>query len=820
MTVNEAKEKAKELLNQLSLKEKMGQIVGYYPKNWSKEELCRDYPCGAGQVACFGMRELDSLEKIAAHQKEIQDAIMELGEHHIPAIFHMEGLCGVLIQDAECFPSGIGRASTWNPDLEEKVGGIVGKQSRAVGASQVLAPVLDISRDSRFGRQGETYGEDPALAAAMGSAYIRGIQKEREGMLTESTAKHFLSYHNSQGGIHAAECQTPERLLREIYAKPFQAAITDAGLRGIMPCYGAVDGEPASASNRLLGQLLREEMGFDGLVAADYCSISEIHERQKVCESLAEAGKRALEAGVDMELPSKKSYNEELEGWFADGILEMELLDRAVLHILTEKFRMGLFENPYALDGDQLQSCFFQEKDHQVCRQAALESMTLLKNDGILPLAGEGKKIAVIGWHAASTRALFGGYTHMSMTERWLGAANTMAGMEAEQNDADQTLETYPGTCVQKEHPEAETLAKKLKPRTNNLLEELKKQLPDAEILYSFGYSHAGTDESGHEEALLLAKEADLVLVTLGGKYGAGSMASTGEGIDATSINLPPCQEAFLRKLSALSKPVVAVHFDGRPLSSDTADRVAGAILEAWNPGECGAEAVVEVLTGAYNPAGRLPVSVARTAGQEPIYYNHPNGSSYHQGSIGAFTSYIDCPYEPRYVFGHGLSYTEFQYAGLTITGFDASGRQTDGKDVCQVPPDGQVAVELKVKNIGTRAGEEVVQIYWRDSYASMLRPVMELAGWKRIRLEAGEEKWLRFECSASQLAFLDREKNWKVEKGNVEVLAGTSSADIRLRGSFSITEDQITDGKVRGFYTIGIQKEQAGGSLEQQEGR
>lgn len=802
ISVEEAKEQAAKLLQDLSLEEKMGQIVGYYPKNWSAEELKRDYPHGAGQVACFGMRELDSPEKIVSYQKEIQDQIMELSEHHIPAIFHMEGLCGVLIQEADCFPSGIGRASTWDPKLEESVGDITGKQSRAVGASQILAPVLDISRDSRFGRQGETYGEDPALASAMGSAYIRGLQKERQGMLVESTAKHFLSYHNSQGGIHAAECETPGRLLREIYARPFQAAITEVGLRGIMPCYGAIDGEPASASRPLLQGLLREEMGFDGLVSADYCSISEIHDRQRLCESVTEAGSRALEAGVDMELPSKRSYNEELGSWFAQGKLDIALLDRAVLHILTEKYRMGLFENPYGLSGQELRDCFHQEKDAEICLQTALESIVLLKNNGILPIDRKVKKLAVIGYHAASTRAMFGGYTHMSMTERWLGAANTMAGMAAENTVYDEMADTYPGTYVQKEHPDAERLAKKLKPQSSNLLEELQKRLPDTQITYAFGYPHAGTDTSCHEEALCAAQDADLVLVTLGGKYGTGSMASTGEGIDAVNINIPPCQEAFLEKLEKLKKPVVAVHFDGRPVSSDAADTVADAILEAWNPGERGAEAIAKVLLGEYNPAGRLPVSVARTAGQEPVYYNHTNGSSYHQGTIGAFSSYMDCSYQPRYCFGHGLSYSAYQYSELEITGTDKQGK------ICCIPPDGRVKVSLKVKNTGGRAGDEVVQIYLKDLYASMLRPVMELAGFRRVFLEAGEEKKVIFDIRASQTAFMDRAYQWKVEKGDVQVLAGASSADIRLEGMFHITEDRKIDERTRGFYSVGSIKE------------
>ncbi len=780
--------RAEELLAQMSLEEKMGQLVGYYPTAYSETELAREYPHGAGQVACFAMREMKTLEEISRHQRMIQDKIMELSGHGIPAIFHMEGLCGILIRDAAGFPSGIGRASSWNPDVERKVGTIVGRESAAVGATMVLAPVLDISRDSRFGRQGETYGEDPVLASVLGTAYIEGIQSQREGAFVESAAKHFVGYHDSQGGIHAANCDIPFRLLREIYAKPFQAAIGKAGLRSVMPCYSSVNGQPVSASKPILTGLLREEMGFDGVVVSDYCSISEIHERQKVCESLTEAGARALEAGMDMELPSKCCFNEELGQWFASGKLNMRILDQAVKRILTEKFRMGLFENPYALEGMELAEAFHTSEADETMLTSALKSLILLKNDGILPIKKPVKKLAVIGYHAASTRAMFGGYTYMSMTERWLGAKNTMAGVKEEELNVVNEKETYSGSYVQKEHPLAEKLAKELRPHSNNLLEQLNIIMPETKIMYSFGYPHAGDDVSGHDEALRIAEEADLVIVTVGGKYGTGSMASTGEGIDSTSVNLPICQEQFLERLTALDKKVVCIHFDGRPVSSDAAEQCANAILEAWNTGEKGAEAIGRVLLGQYNPGGKLPVSVAYNAGQEPIYYNHYNGSSYHQGTIGAYTGYADRPYEPRYYFGYGLSYTKFTFNNLTI-----SNKKPD--------PSESVRITVELMNTGEMAGDEVVQLYLKDRYASMTRPVMELAGFKRINLKPGEMKRISFIVHMSQMAFLDREGRWKIEAGEIEVLAGASSHDIRLKEVLRITSDAYVKGKERAFY-------------------
>jgi len=391
-------------------------------------------------------------------------------------------------------------------------------------------------------------------------------------------------------------------------------------------------------------------------------------------------------------------------------------------------------------------------------------------------------------FNAASTRSMFGGYTYMSMTERWLGARNTMAGIIEQDIPFGYEEERLLGTFVQKEHPMAEKLAKKLKPGSSNLLEQLRKKLPDTEIIYAYGYPYVGDDTSCHEEALQKAEEADLVIVTVGGKYGTGSMASTGEGIDSTNVNLPPCQEIFLEKLAALHKPFIAVHFDGRPISSDNADRYANGILEAWSPAEKGAEAIVNALLGEYNPGGKLPVSVAYNAGQEPIYYNHANGSSYHQGCIGAFTSYINTPFEPRYSFGYGLSYTSFDYLAMIL-------------DKKEVDPTDSVTVTVQVQNTGNVAGDEVVQLYVKDVYASMTRPAMELAGFKRIHLVPGEKKNVSFTVLMSQLAFLDQEKRWKVEKGEINVMIGSSSSDIKWKESFWIRSDSYIDERNRGFF-------------------
>ncbi len=780
--------RAKLLLAELSHDEKMAQLGCVFPFGENAQDfdwISSQVPFGIGQVSTLEMRRIETLEDCAAWQRRVQELVMGNSPHQIPAIFHMEGLCGAFLQDSTSFPAGIARGAGWDPELEEEIARTVSRQEAACGITHIFAPVLDVTRDPRMGRQGESYGEDPTLAASLGAAYTRGIQNtETAGRRPESVAKHFLAFHNSQGGIHGTHSDTPPRLLREIYAKPFQAAI-NAGLKGIMPCYDSLNGEPVSASKELLTGLLREEMGFDGLCVSDYGAVGNAHSVQHIGESFAAAGYRCMEAGMDMELPSTTGWNEELKAMFQSGEADIAVLDRAVLRVLEAKFRMGLFEHPYALQGEELKKAFSDPQDRENSLQSARESLVLLKNDGALPLEKTVKKIALIGPHADCARKFFGGYTHLCMMESTLAVANSIAGVSGVVTDG-RPIKTIPGTSIQSdEGEEFDAILRRQKPGCRSLLEELRVRLPDAEIRYAYGYPIAGADESGFSEALAAAKGADVVILTLGGKHGTCSMASMGEGVDAGNINLPACQDAFIRQAARLSKPLIGVHFDGRPISSDTADECLNAILEAWSPAECGAQAVVDALLGDYNPGGKLPVSVAYHAGQIPIYYNHPYGSAWHQGESIGFVNYVDLPHTPRYFFGHGLSYTSFAYSDLSLS-------------AQEVDADGSLQIACTVENTGALPGDEVVQFYLRDEYASMTRPVKELAGFCRVTLQPGEKKRVSFDVSPSFLAFLDRDMRWKIEKGDVGVQIGSSSEDIQLVGSFCIRNDAWIDGKER----------------------
>lgn len=319
-------------------------------------------------------------------------------------------------------------------------------------------------------------------------------------------------------------------------------------------------------------------------------------------------------------------------------------------------------------------------------------------------------------------------------------------------------------------------------------LQVLRAELPDTNILYVYGYPKAGADESEFAEALEIVKQADAVILTLGGKNGSGSIATMAEGVDGTNINLPPCQDAFIRAAAQYGKPMIGVHFDGRPISSDIADELLDAIVEAFTPAKFTAEAVVNVLTGKYNPSGKLPLSVARSAGQIPICYNHPNGSAWHQGPSIGFKDYVDMPHTLRYCFGHGLSYTKFAYSELQL-------------DKKEINPFEELNVSVKIRNVGNVDGTEVVQLYLRDVYASMTRPVKELQGFARVELQPGGEAKVRFTVTPSQMAFLDEDMRWLIEKGEIEVQVGSSSEDIRLLDSYTVTENAWIEGEKRGFY-------------------
>ncbi|MBS6193785.1 MAG: glycoside hydrolase family 3 C-terminal domain-containing protein [Enterococcus hirae] len=786
-------ERAHDLLKRLTTEEKVAQLQCYNPKDKNGPNLENDFSHGVGAVAFLAAAWDDSKEMVAEKLNTYQKQVMKNSRFSIPALFHIEGLTGVLMPEATSFPTGIGRGSAWNPSLEKEMGQVVGKEMDAVGIKHALAPVLDVTRDARLGRYGESYSEDPTLVSALGTSYVSGIQNsgENSNYKIMATSKHFIGYHAGQGGIHAAASNIPPRELQEIFGKPFQAAIAKGNLRSVMNQYGTVDNEPVTASKKILKDLLRKEMGFNGLLVSDYASIEELYTRMHVCENADDTAAKVLDVGFDMEFPTPKAYSDNLVKLIDQGEINPKLLDEAVLRILIEKFKLGLFESPFAKSEEEISEIFNLKSSKEVSLQYARESLVLLKNENILPLNTDNKKIAIIGHLGKSVRSLFGGYSYMSVVELAMGARNTMAGIEVQDSDVlwrNQKKATYPGSMIELEIPKLEQVARKAYEHCNNIFEEFKTACPTAEVSYEYGYPYVGDDMSQHEPALKLAEESDITIVTVGGKYGWGTSCSTGEGVDSSSINLPVCQEAFLEKLGEKGIPFIVVHLDGRPISSNAADKYAQAIIEAWNPGEYGSQAIVETITGKNNPSGRLPVSIAYSSAQAPLYYNHSQGSSYHVGTDSPFSTYIDLPHTPRYYFGYGLSYSTFEYSGLNV-------------EKKEIKPFEQVCIQITVQNISDRTGIETVQVYVRDKVASMVRPERELVGFCKVVLEPNESKQIEFSISPSQFAFLDEDMKWKIEAGEFDLLVGSSSNDIHLEEKFSISESKYMASKDRNFY-------------------
>nr|WP_305136009.1 glycoside hydrolase family 3 N-terminal domain-containing protein [uncultured Schaedlerella sp.] len=781
--------RAKDLLGRMTWEEKLAQLQCVMVMDTEGMSELADKKYGIGEIMVQSAAE-DPVKTAEVNRKIIHH-VVENSRFGIPPILHAEALSGAVLPGAMVFPSAIGLGATFHPAAVEAMTDTISQQMRAAGYRQALSPVMDLGRDPRWGRIGETYGEDPALCAMMSVAFTKGLQGKDSEKEVAATGKHFLGYSYGDGGLNMSSNPITERDIREEYAKPFQAAISEAGLMSVMNSYGSLDHELVIGSEKFLTSLLRDEMKFDGAVVSDYHSIDKLVSH-RITEDMTEAGVKALKAGLDVECPMPVGYTEELLKWVESGKLDGAYIDRAVLRVLELKFKLGLFENPYPLDPEMVRNAFYSQEHERRSLQAARESIVMLKNEGILPLDKQKKKVAVIGPHADSIRLLFGCYTLPAAVDMGLsGALSEMAGMEeaAKKADTVERADTYEGSNVLRE-PEivGQALAGMYGQTTPTILSCIKEKLADSEVTYEKGCEYAGYDRSGFAPAIQAAKEAEVAIVTAGGKYGWGGSCTVGEGIDSAGIGLTGVQEELILELCRTGTPVVLIHMDARPLSSEAVKDSCSAILEFWYPGTTGGQAVADVIFGDYNPAGRLPVTAARNAGQIPVYAGQKTGNAYPAvRSKMSLCKYVEDCVEPLYPFGHGLSYSSFVYSDLQIT---------DG-----APCDGEIEVSLNITNVSDRDGEEVVQIYIEDVLAEMLRPNREFAGCDRIFLKAGETKTVEFRMKADQFAYLDQQMEWFVEAGEMKVYAGASSDDIRLTGKFRILDSGRIEGNRRGFY-------------------
>jgi len=784
------KERVQDLMSRMTFKQKIDQITCLVTITSEMPDFKALVPGGIGNVGAFTVAE--NAELIVEYSYRLQKFLVEETPLGIPALIHCEACAGASFTEADVFPSAIAQASTFNPAIVEDMSSLISRQLCAVGFRQALSPVLDITRDPRWGRITETYGEDPTLTASMGSAFIRGLQKEGLSKGVLATAKHFIGHGITEGGLNMGRNLVTERELLEVHCKPFQAAITEEDLGSIMNSYCSINGEPVVGSKKILSDILREEMGFAGFVVSDYIAIDRLVDPFCVAGTFEEAGIRAIEAGVDVEYPRPKGYTYALKKAVAEGRLDMTIIDRAVERVLTAKFDLGLFERPYP-DQKKLQGLLHKEESGVLNLQMARESIILLKNDHkLLPLSKkEVKKIAVVGPHGDSVRSYFGTFSYPAVLDMTLSREEDGQVFEEPGLIIYDIKQSYIGQ-IRECSPRIEKKIHEKFKNTKSLRQALDGYLPDCKVTFAKGINCAGTDMGGMEEALACAAQADIIILTLGGKNGWGVTSTVGEGVDSTEIDLPGQQELFARKIRALNKKTVVLHFDGRPLSNAYVAAHFDAVLEVWQPGEYGGQALCDILFGNYNPAGRLPVTAARNTGQIPVYYSLPRGSGYigagHPGMIRNPNGYINDTAFPLFYFGHGLSYTKFEYSNMKVLD-----RQVNGAD--------HISVSVDVANVGEYDGDEVVQLYYSDEIASMVRPSMELGGFKRIFLKQGDTKRVVFSMKVSQCAFLNDKMDWIVEEGDINLYIGASSNDIRVKDKVYIMNTKIVEPRTRGFY-------------------
>lgn len=660
----------------------------------------------------------------------LQKYIIEHTRLGIPLFIAEEAPHGHMAIGATVFPTGLGLAATWSPDVAEAMGRVVGKEVRLQGAHISYGPVLDLSRDPRWSRVEESMGEDPILTGDMGAAIVRGLGG---GDLTQpfstlATLKHFIAYGTTEGGQNGNPSVAGERDLLQNFFPPFKKAV-DAGALSIMTSYNSLDGIPSTASDYLYKDILRRQWGFQGFVVSDLYSIDNIHTTLGVAKDLQQAGIMAINAGVDEDLGGR-AYAELIDA-VRNGLLSESVVDEAVGRILKKKFEMGLFEHPYV---DPKAARAVGSAEHEaVALDAARKLITLLENrNNTLPLS-RNAKVALVGPNADNVYNMLGDYT-------------------APQPDG----------------------------KVKTVLDGLRAKLPSAQLEYVKGCAVRDTDNCDIEAAVSAARRADVVVAVVGGSsardfktsYKATGAAEAdirsvsdmdcGEGYDRATLTLLGRQQELLEALKQTGKPLVVVYIEGRPMEKTWAAANADALLTAYYPGQEGGTALADVLFGDVNPAGRLPVSVPANIGQIPVYYNKRAPLPH---------NYVEMTAQPLYAFGYGLSYTSFRYDNLAI-------QQKDGQTY---------EVSFSLTNTGQRDGDEVAQLYLHDCVASTVQPLMQLKHFQRVTLRAGETRRISFTVNADDLSLINRQLQSVVEPGDFDVLVGAASSDIRLRGKITV---------------------------------
>jgi len=743
--------RVEDLLKRMTLEEKVQQMVAVWlakdkiqspDGEFDAAKASVNFPNGLGQISRpYDRRSITEgpaagaaagtlnrgPEDTARYINAAQKWSIEKTRLGIPLIMHEEALHGYVAPGATSFPQAIALASTWNPKLQEKIFSVAAREMRARGANLALAPVVDVARDPRWGRIEETYGEDPYLVGEMGLAAIRGFQGTTLPLGKDKvyvTLKHMTGHGAPESGTNIGPATVSERTLREFFFPPFERAVTELPVMSVMPSYNEIDGIPSHANRWLLHDVLRGEWGFKGVVLSDYFAIRELMTRHKLFDNLKDAAVRALDATVDFETPDGEAYAL-LPELVREGRVDIAQIDESVRRILRLKFNAGLFENPY-VDAKAAAKKTETPDAIALAREAAREAVVLLKNtNNLLPLdASKIKRMAVIGTHANDTP--IGGYSDIPRH-----VVSVLEGMKAE-GKGKFAVDFAEGVKLTKSRVWAEDAVELVDDATNDKL---------------------------RAEAIEVAKNADVIFLVLGDNEQLSREAWADNHLgDRNSLELIGPQNQLAKELLALGKPVVVLLLNGRPLAVKYLAENAPALIEGWYLGQETGNAVADVVFGRANPGGKLPVTIARDVGQLPMFYNHK--PSARRGYLFAETS-------PLFPFGYGLSYTTFDVSAPVLA-TPTIGRLNN------------VKVSVDVTNTGTRAGDEVVQLYVRDDLASVTRPVKELKRFERVTLQPGEKKTVQFELTPRDLSLWNVDMKRVVEPGTFTISAGPDSVQLK----------------------------------------
>ncbi|MFF0722372.1 beta-glucosidase [Verrucosispora sp. NA02020] len=712
--------RVRELLGRMTIEEKVAQLVGF----WEKEDGETVAPLqgefadvgkletfsrhGLGHLTrAYGTRPVDA-EARASWLWKFQSDLVTGTRLGIPAIVHEECLTGLSAWKAATYPTPLAWGAACDPELVTEMAEAIGASMRALGIHQGLSPVLDVIRDPRWGRVDECIAEDPYLVGTLGTSYVRGLQAQ--GVL--ATLKHFAGYSASRAGRNFAPVHAGPRELADVLLPPFEMAILDGDARSVMHSYAEIDGVPVAADPTMLTGILRDRWGFDGTVVADYFGVAFLNLLHHVAADNADAAVQALTAGVDIELPTGDAYLTVAES-VRSGRLDEAVVDRAVLRVLRQKEALGLLDATF---DDEPQPVDLDSPEHRsIARRLAEKSVVLVANQGVLPLPA-GRRVAVVGPNADREGALFGCYSFLNH--------------------------------VLVQHPDVETGIE-----VPTVLAAARAEFGTDLVSWARGCDVDSEDRSGFDEAVATAAAADVAVLVVGDHAGLFGRGTVGEGCDREDLELPGVQRELAEAVLATGTPVVLVLLTGRPYVLGWAMDRCAAVVQAFFPGEEGAGAIVGVLSGRVNPSGRLPVSLPGSAGAQPFSYLHP--------TLGEGSEVTNLPATPVASFGHGLSYTTFEYADLTVP--------------ATVPTDGALPVTVRLTNTGAVAGDEVVQLYGRDLVGSVTRPVAQLLGYRRVHLEPGQSVTVELTVPTTRLAFSDRSLTRVVEPGDVDLWVGSS---------------------------------------------